>query len=219
MCPPAYALTARITAKAQRGLPFAVDQGEFMATDDPQEKWNHRWRQRRDDEIAADAWLLDLIDLLPVGSGLDLACGRGRNTLELARRGFAMTAIDYAAEALAQLRASATQEGLRITCLNCDLEKAPPQFPAAFDLVLCFFYLHRPLLPWLLKQVRPGGLVMLRTFSHAGHFPPGEIDERFVLQPGELLSIFAHWQVLRHEEGLEPSRKGGSLAGILARKP
>lgn len=167
----------------------------------------------------ADAWLLDVIELVPVGSALDLACGNGRNTLELARRGFDVTAIDHSTEALAQLSAAAKQAALSVSCLACDLESRPPLLPTDFDLVLCFFYLHRPLLPWLLRQVRPGGHAMLRTFSRAGDFPAGELDERFVLQPGELLAIFAGWDVLRYEEGLEPSRKGGSLAGILARKP
>lgn len=190
-----------------------------MKIDASRNKWNLRWREKRGEMQAADPWLLEAIDLQPAGAGLDLACGSGRHTLELARHGFSMTAVDYSTEALDQLRATARQEGLEVSCLNCDLEQAPPRLTGGFDLVLCMFYLHRPLLPWLLQQVRPGGLVLLRTFSSAGCFPPGELDERFVLKPGELFSIFAGWQVLRHEEGLEASRKGGSLAGILARKP
>jgi len=71
----------------------------------------------------------------------------------------------------------------------------------------------------MLQRVKPGGYAILRTFSSAGNFPPGDLDAQFVLQPQELLSIFSGWEILRHEEGLEPSRKGGSLAGILARKP
>jgi hypothetical protein len=31
--------------------------------------------------------------------------------------------------------------------------------------------------------------------------------------------MFAGWEILVHEEGLEPSHKGGSLAGIVARRP
>lgn len=190
-----------------------------MTIDDSRDKWNLRWREKRGEMQAADPWLQEVIERLPGGVGLDLACGSGRHTLELARRGFAMTAVDHSAEALDQLRGAARDEGLQVSCLQCDLEQSLPQMTGGFDLVLCLFYLHRPLLPWLLRQVRPGGLALLRTFSSAGRFPPGGLDERFVLQPGELLSIFAGWQVLRHEEGLEASRKGGSLAGLLARKP
>jgi SAM-dependent methyltransferase len=185
----------------------------------PREKWNLRWRERAGDELVADAWLLKVAEQLPGGRALDLACGRGRNALELARRGYAVTAVDQSEEALEQLAGAAHAAGLAIECLRCDLEARPPMLAADFDLVLCLFYLHRPLLPWLLAQVRPGGLALLRTFSCAGDFPPGSADPRFVLEPGELLRIFTGWEVLRHEEGVEPSRKGGSLAGILARKP
>ncbi|WP_020675887.1 methyltransferase domain-containing protein [Geopsychrobacter electrodiphilus] len=186
---------------------------------EPRDKWNRRWRERSGEELVADAWLLEVCDLLSVGRALDLACGRGRNTLELARRGFVLTAVDLAEEALAQLAATAAAEGLSIDCQCCDLESRPPVLTQGYDLVLCFFYLHRPLFPWLLAAIKPGGLAVLRTFSSAGDFPPGQLDAQFILQPGELLRIFSGWEILRHEEGLEPSRKGGSLAGIVARKP
>ena len=190
-----------------------------MTRDDPRQKWNQRWRERRGEEMVADSWLLENIPLLPVGKGLDLACGRGRNSLELARRGFSICAIDYSADALEQLQVAARRANLSIATQVCDLEQALPSLAPDFDLVLCFFYLHRPLLPWMLQRVKPGGYAILRTFSSAGNFPPGDLDAQFVLQPQELLSIFSGWEILRHEEGLEPSRKGGSLAGILARKP
>jgi serine/threonine protein kinase len=79
--------------------------------------------------------------------------------------------------------------------------------------------LHRPLLPQLLQAVRPGGVAVLRTFSSAGAFAGGPGNPAFVLRPGELLEIFAGWDILLHEEGIEPSRKGGALAGIVARRP
>jgi tellurite methyltransferase len=185
---------------------------------DPRDKWNQRWRVQAGEEQVADSWLLEVSELLPVGHALDLACGRGRNALELARRGFAVTAVDQSEEALTQLTALAAAESLPIETLRCDLETEPPALPQAYDLVLCFFYLHRPLLPWLLSAVKPGGVVVLRTFSSAGNFPPGQLNPQFVLQPGELLTIFSGWEILRHEEGLEASRKGGSVASIAARK-
>ena len=183
------------------------------------DQWNRRWREQLGEELVADAWLLEVGELLPVGHTLDLACGRGRNSMALARRGCAVTAVDHSDEALAQLAAAAVAEGLKIDCLCSDLEAELPVLPRDYDLALCFFFLHRPLLPWLLAAVKPGGLVVLRTFSSAGNFAPGELDARFVLEPGELLRVFAGWQILRHEEGVEASRKGGSLAGIVARKP
>jgi len=187
--------------------------------DDPRRKWDRRWREEAAEPLEADPWLQKVADLLPPGSVLDLACGRGRNALEMARRGHPVTAVDFSGEALDQLRFAASAEQLPIDCLQLDLENGALPPLAGFDIVLSFFFLHRPLLPWLKRTLDPGGVAILRTFSSAGPFPPGELDARFVLAPGELLSIFAGWDVLFHEEGLEPSRKGGSLAGIVACRP
>jgi len=84
--------------------------------------------------------------------------------------------------------------------------------------VIDFFYLYRPLLPKLVKVLRPGGLMVIRTFSSAGEFAAGNLNPGFVLRPGELRDLFSGWEVLLHEEGLEQSSKGGSLAGIVTRK-
>ena len=187
--------------------------------EDPRTTWNSRWREKAGDSWLPDPWLLRVQPLLPGGRALDLACGRGRNSLFLAEQGMSVTALDVSEEALAQLAAEAARRNLPVETRRVDLE-AVPQLPvAAYDLVLEFFYLHRPLLPQLLEAVRPGGVVVLRTFSRAGSFSGGPDNPDFVLRPGELLEIFAGWEILLHEEGMEPSRKGGSLAGVVARRP
>jgi SAM-dependent methyltransferase len=187
--------------------------------DDPRTTWNNRWREKTDDPWEPDPWLLRIRPLLPGGRALDIACGRGRNALYLAEQGLAVTAIDVSEEALAQLASEAARRKLPVETRQIDLEAAPQLPGNAFDLVLEFFYLHRPLLPQLLQTVRPGGVAVLRTFSSAGAFPGGPGNPDFVLRPGELLEIFAGWDILLHEEGIEPSRKGGALAGIVALRP
>jgi SAM-dependent methyltransferase len=186
---------------------------------DLQDKWNARWRDRAtSSDWQADPWLRRVMPLLPAGRALDVACGRGRNAVFLAEHGFTVTAIDLSREALALLNCEALARKLSIEARLLDLEEAPTLPAGTFDLVINFFYLHRPLLPLLGKLLRPGGLMVLRTFSRAGAFPGGPENAAMVLNPGELLELFRDWQVLFHEEGLEPSRKGGSLAGIVAKR-
>jgi tellurite methyltransferase len=189
-------------------------------SDDQKYDWNARWRAKAADaDWQADPWLLRVLPLLHPGRTLDVACGSGRNAIFLAEHGFAVTAIDLAQEALELLGQEAARRSLAIETRRVDLE-ANPLLPAGpFDLVTGFFYLHRPLLPLLRELVRPGGLMVLRTFSRAGPFPGGPGNPDFVLNPGELLEIFRDWEILLHEEGLEPAKKGGSLAGIVARRP
>ncbi len=190
------------------------------AMNDPPFDWNERWREKAGLPLEPDPWLVRVLPLLPVtGRVLDVACGNGRNALFLAEKGYAVTALDYSGEALEQLGREAALRHLEVETRKVDLEEDPELPAAACDLVIAFFYLHRPLLPKLKKTVRPGGIAVMRTFSSAGTFPGGSANPAYVLRPGELLEIFAGWDILLHEEGLEPSRKGGSVAGSVARKP
>jgi len=188
--------------------------------DELRKRWDTRWREKASQvDWQADPWLKRVLPLLDKGRVLDVACGIGRNALFLAGHHFDVTAVDLSSAALDQLTAEAARRGLAVQTSQVDLESEPLLPEGPYDLILDFFYLHRQLLATLIDLLRPGGLLVLRTFSRAGRFPASGLDPRFVLEPGELLVIFAGWEVLLHEEGLEPSSKGGGLAGIVARKP
>lgn len=187
--------------------------------EDPQTKWNRHWKERAGSVQEPDGWLLRALPLLPpTGRGLDVACGGGRNTLFLAERGWKMTAVDLSEEGLTLLAEDALRRKVEVETLRMDLEEAPALPAGPFDLALLFFYLQRSLFPSLLSAVRPGGIAVVRTFSEAGDFPGGLENPDFVLRRGELPRIFAGWEILLHEEGREPARRGGGLAGIIARK-
>ncbi len=181
--------------------------------------WNRKWREKSAEPLIPDAWLMKVLGQLPAGRALDLACGRGRNALFLAAQGWQVTGVDISEAGLEQLRQTALEQGVKLDLHLIDLERSPQLPTGQFDLVLDFFYLQRSLFAPLKEAVRPGGMAVVRTFTTAGDFPGGPGNPRFVLRPGELLEVFADWEILIHEEGREPARKGGGLAGILARKP
>lgn len=185
------------------------------------EKWDQRWQEKA--ALSAgqpDDWLMRVLPHLPDrGTALDLACGMGRNALALAQVGYQVSAVDFSRVALDVLHTEATQQGLPVAVVCADLEAGDYPFaPESFDLVLQLYYLYRPLLPIVQNAVSPGGYVVIRTFSQAGVERFGPVNKEISLEPGELLETFSKWDVLLYEEGLEPSRKGGSLAGLFARK-
>jgi tellurite methyltransferase len=183
------------------------------------DKWNQRWHEKASRPVAPDPWLLRAMPFFSPGSVLDIACGRGRNSLYLAENGFTVTGVDISDQGLQFLEQEGAKRRLTLKLLQWDLETAVmlPQGP--FDVILKFFYLQRSLLPIIKDTLRPGGVVVLRSFSEAGSTKdePGNPD--FILNPGELLDIFSGWDTLLYEEGLEESQTGGNLAGIVARKP
>ena len=183
-------------------------------------KWNARWHEKAATaDWRVDPWLQRVFPLLPSGAALDVACGMGRNAIFLAEKGFSVTAVDASEVALTLLSKEATKRQLTIATQQIDLEAAPVLPAGPFDLLLNFFYLHRPLLTQELDLVRPGGVAVIRTFSQVGAERFGSIRAEISLSPGELLELFSGWDILLHEEGLEPSSKGGSLAGVVARRP
>src|SRR5215472_10362916 len=64
--------------------------------------------------------LIGLLELPQGASMLDFCCGIGRHSLDFARRGFVVTAIDRTRGYLDRARAQATTEGLKIDFIECD---------------------------------------------------------------------------------------------------
>ncbi len=91
---------------------------------------------------AADPDVLRLLDLLGPPAGrrvLDLACGHGRVTRELARRGAMVLGVDLSAALLAKAEAAERAEPLGVRYLHGDA--ASPQWLGGdrFDAVVCSF--------------------------------------------------------------------------------
>ncbi len=65
---------------------------------------------------------------------LDLACGSGRHTIELARRGYAMTGFDLSEELLRTARAEASKAKVRARFVHGDMREL--KFRGGFDAVI-----------------------------------------------------------------------------------
>lgn len=81
--------------------------------------------------------LITLLDLRPDQAICDLCCGVGRHSLELARRGFTVTAVDRTQRYLEQAKSVAKTEGLEIEFIQADMRDFCR--PEAFNVVLNLF--------------------------------------------------------------------------------
>jgi 2-polyprenyl-3-methyl-5-hydroxy-6-metoxy-1,4-benzoquinol methylase len=164
------------------------------------------------------AWLVDNADLLPRGGrALDVACGRGRNALWLAAAGFDVTAIDRDAQAIAQLQDVAERSGLHIHTDVVDLETdSPPSLGShAYDVVLAFNYLHRPLVPAIREAVKIGGRIFYETFTRRQAERGRPTNPAFLLENGELELLMAPFTILRSREG---EIDGRFIASVVAER-
>lgn len=106
------------------------------------------------------------------GRALDLACGRGRHTLMLARAGWDVTAVDFSRTAIDAVAGQA--RGLAVRTELADARLWEPPDGAGFDLVLLSFVQLPGVLARAAGWLRPGGRLVLVGPAGAG----GPADHR-----------------------------------------
>jgi SAM-dependent methyltransferase len=189
-------------------------------------KWNARYARGEDlHDWKPSPLLAEILEDLPPGRALDLACGAGRHALLLAERGWRVEAVDGSAVALSLLRAEARKRGVapRIRIRRADLAARPPGYvpeSGGFDLVCDFYYLDRDRWSDLRRAVRAGGLLVAAIHVGAREAEAGKPD--FLVRPGELPALVESWgwDLVRYSEG--SSREAGhrhATAELVARRP
>jgi SAM-dependent methyltransferase len=115
-----------------------------------------------------------ILRLTGVGGGkvLDLCCGPGRHSVALAKRGFAVTAVDRTRFLLEHARARAAQANLSVEFVLEDMRRFSR--PATFDLIINLFtsfgYFEDQaddvrVLEIVRKNLRPSGVFVLEMVS------------------------------------------------------
>ncbi len=165
--------------------------------------------------------LPELREAASLGLVVDLACGRGRHALALARAGVPVLGVDRNPDSLDQLRAVQQEEDLALTVLRADLETGQPiPLPEGrCGAILVFRYLHRPIADELTDALAPGGLLLYETFTvHQRELGYGPSRDEFLLEAGELPTLFPRLQVSHHWEGRVEHPKQAWVAQLVARR-
>jgi tellurite methyltransferase len=159
-------------------------------------------------------FLVENIDLLPRGRTLDVAMGEGWNAVFLATSGFDVEGVDISAEAVNKALKAAGQAGVTIKAQIADLEEGYTIEKDAYDLIVCFNYLQRSLIPQIKAGLKEGGMVVYETFIVDQVQFGRPKNPEYLLKHNELLYLFRDLRCLRYREGLIEGRK--AVAGIVA---
>ncbi|MFO0969991.1 MAG: class I SAM-dependent methyltransferase [Gemmataceae bacterium] len=127
------------------------------------------FRGARGDEAVRQAQqVLALLQPDPIFHLLDLACGVGRHSIELARRGCLVTGVDRTDAYLDEARRRAAEEGLEIEWIREDMRRfrRPDAFDAAVSLLSSFGYFERDTdeqetLANVHASLKPGGRLVM----------------------------------------------------------
>ena len=147
-------------------------------------------------------------------SALDVAMGRGRHAVPLARAGFITYGVDIRLDAVRDASMAIAQAGGHLRGWCADLTQHP--LPVArFDVIVVARFLQRDLFASLKAALRPGGTLLYETFTTAQRaLGRGPTSPDHLLAPGELARAFGSLEQLFYEEVSEPD----AIARLAARR-
>lgn len=161
--------------------------------------------------------------LVRPGRVVALGSGPGWEALHLARRGFEVTAVDFAPEACRRLSERAAKAGLTVRVLEADLFELAHAWSGAFELVLehtCFCAIDPTRRGDYVRTVSsllvPGGRLFGLFYAHGRDggppFTTSEAELREAFTPA-----FTFERLVRAPDSL-PGRAGEELEAVLRRE-
>jgi tellurite methyltransferase len=187
---------------------------------DEREMWDRKYgegshRLSEPDPLLPYAYQEFIQPLFPkAGVALDVAGGVGRHAIFLARHGWKVTLVDISSLGIGLARENAKELGGLINYQVSQVATASWD-QSHYDIVMVFFYLEQGIFPQLFNALRPGGLLIYKTYTHlASKFGKGPRHPMHLLKENELLHAFPEMTVLHY---METMRNRGT-AELVARK-
>ena len=175
------------------------------------EMWNAKFAAGSHTSQRPDPFLLRVHEdylrpLLPApGRVLDLAGGAGRHAVFYAQHGWTATLLDVSERGVELAQKNARRNRVQIETVIADMKGFDLRpWRQRFDLVLVFFYLERKLFPALVELLKPGGLMIYKTYLRGTL--KGPTHPLHLLEPNELLRAFRKLRVLYYQETFGESR-------------
>ncbi|MCB4743001.1 MAG: methyltransferase domain-containing protein [Sulfurovum sp.] len=153
------------------------------------QKWNKKYHQKPQllEERSPSSLVVDYYTASSGTEALDVACGGGRHTLFLAKKGFHVDAVDISDVALDALTQKSTL--LPITPIKADLETFMP-VNKKYDLVIMTNYLDRVLISQISTTLKKGALFIVETYMEDSRNEKKDSNPDFLLKKEELKHLF-----------------------------
>ncbi|WP_137700238.1 SAM-dependent methyltransferase [Marimonas lutisalis] len=169
--------------------------------------------------------------LAPGLSALSVADGEGRNSVFMAQKGLAVTALEFAPSAIRKARALAAERDVSVDFRQFDV--LAQDFEGEYDIVAGIFIQfvgpveRGKLFRQMQRVTKPGGIVLLHGYTpeQIQHGTGGPPDVRNMYTCKTLRESFPGWEVLECREYEREVQEGRGHSGMsalidfIARKP
>jgi len=181
-----------------------------------------RWDEKHRDQPVGEPepFLVEMIPRIPRGGiALDVAAGRGRNALAMARAGIRVVAVDFSEPAMHALADAARGKRLAVWPVVANLDSFHLK-RESLDAIVNINFLDRALFPEFSRALRPGGVLIADTFTNEQASLGHPRDPRFLLDHSELKELAGRLEIEHYREGLMSYSDGAKAfrASIVARK-
>lgn len=167
-------------------------------------KWDSKYSNKLGN-TEPSAILKKYLNLAPTGRALDIACGKGRNSLHLAKNGFVVDAVDISSVATEHLAGS--HPNIHVLCQDIDDWTIPKN---RYALIVNIRFLDRRLFPMIPDALQPGGVVVFESFT-------GGSSDEYTLKQNELLETFGALHIVYYEEkSSDHSERFAKTVGLVA---
>lgn len=184
-----------------------------------------------DRQIAEQEYRLNPFEqwVLPhlAGRVLELGCGLGNLSIEAARAGHEVTAIDACPDAVKDLDRRAQAEGLPIRVLEADLVewRAAETYDTVVAIGLLMFFAcddARAVLQEIKRAVAPSGIAAVNVLTEGTTFMEMfDANGYCLFPPDELEATFADWKILLAsvDDFPAPGERLKRFATVIAQRP
>jgi SAM-dependent methyltransferase len=126
---------------------------------------------------------------------LDIACGMGRHSRYLVKKGFRVDALDISPIALETL---SNVEGIYTKEVDFDTYRLKEN---RYDLIICINFLKRELFPQIYNALKGDGIFIFESFVYHSDNTKAPQNRSFLLEQGEIESLVgSSYEILYQKE-------------------
>jgi len=156
-------------------------------------KWDERYKKEKDIPKEPSLIVTKYYKYAKIKKALDIACGIGRNSKFLAKKGFSVDAVDISDIALKNIK-----NIKNITPILADLDQYNIK-KDFYDLIICINYLNRELFNQIKDGLKNQGVLIYESLVYNKRLS-SNMNKRYLLEKNELLHQFIDFEILYYEE-------------------